>query len=566
MKEMKDSGIEWIGNIPSDWKIGKVNQIFVIGRGRVISQLELHQNGKYPVYSSQTKYNGCLGYINTYDFDRNQLTWTTDGANAGTIFLREGKHNCTNVCGTLLPKNDNNNLKYLKYSLEYIAVFHKRADINGYKIMNNEMAKIDIVLPSKDEQDKIANYLDDKCKKIDDIIYKNTLIIESLKEYKNSLIMEIITKGLTKNIELKDSGIEWIGSIPKHWNIEKLKYLGDFNSNGVDKKIYENEKLYKSIHYMDVYKNSLKEISNNENYLMISANAEKAKKCDLLRGDVLFTNSSEIPEDIGHCTVVKGDLDNILFGYHLMRFRFYNEMNLNYTKYLFGNYNTRKWFEYRAIGMTRYGLNLCDFKDLNTIIIPLKEQEQISKYLDEKCNIIDNSMDKRIRTIGKLEEYKKALIFESVTGKIEIKDNMYEASTIALWFIFMNCKNRLETNIMTNMKIQKLLYYAQVYHLIKNSKKLFNEDILAWEHGPVIREVYDQYRKFKDREIIVKDFSDINIDKQTENLLMEVYSKYNGFTAVQLRNLTHKEKPWKNTKRDNVIDIDLIKNFYKDKI
>ena len=96
-----DSGIEWIGKIPNDWKIVQVKNLFNIGRGRVISQEELIEDGKYPVYSSQTKNNGCLGYISTYDFDRTQITWTTDGANAGTIFLRSVKHNCTNVCGTL---------------------------------------------------------------------------------------------------------------------------------------------------------------------------------------------------------------------------------------------------------------------------------------------------------------------------------------------------------------------------------------------------------------------------------------------------------------------------------
>ena len=117
-----------------------------------------------------TKDDGCLGYINTYDFDKPQLTWTTDGANAGTVFLRKGKYNCTNVCGTLLLKSNNNDLRYLKYALEYIAKYHKRPDTNGYKIMNNEMAEIKITLPRLEEQQKIANFLDKKVTQIDHII------------------------------------------------------------------------------------------------------------------------------------------------------------------------------------------------------------------------------------------------------------------------------------------------------------------------------------------------------------------------------------------------------------
>lgn len=141
-RKMKDSGVDWIGKIPQKWKLVRVKHLFSLGRGRVIAKTELDENGLYPVYSSQTKNQGILGYINTYDFDKRQLTWTTDGANAGTVFLRDGKYNCTNVCGTLLPKLDNFSLRYMKYALEYIAIFHKRADTNGYKIMNNEMAEI----------------------------------------------------------------------------------------------------------------------------------------------------------------------------------------------------------------------------------------------------------------------------------------------------------------------------------------------------------------------------------------------------------------------------------------
>lgn len=178
-RKMKDSGIEWIGEIPEGWELTKVKRIFDIGRGRVISQQELTSVG-YPVYSSQTKNNGCLGYISTYDFDKSQLTWTTDGVNAGTVFLREGKHNCTNVCGTLAPKNGTNDLRYLKYALEYIAFYHKRADINGFKIMNNEMAEIELLLPPLFEQQNIANYLDFKCSQTQSILEQSLFSIEEL--------------------------------------------------------------------------------------------------------------------------------------------------------------------------------------------------------------------------------------------------------------------------------------------------------------------------------------------------------------------------------------------------
>jgi len=102
----KDSGIEWIGEIPSHWEVATVGRLTNLGRGRVISSIEISENqGNYPVYSSQTENNGIMGKLNTYDFEGKYVTWTTDGANAGTVFYREGRFNCTNVCGTIQPKN-----------------------------------------------------------------------------------------------------------------------------------------------------------------------------------------------------------------------------------------------------------------------------------------------------------------------------------------------------------------------------------------------------------------------------------------------------------------------------
>jgi len=197
-RKMKDSGIEWIGEIPEDWDVVQVKHLFEIGRGRVISKEELKFDSQtgYPVYSSQTKNDGVLGFIGTYDFDQPQLTWTTDGANAGTVFLRKGKYNCTNVCGTLKLKSDIQDkisLDYVYHALYVGAPYYKRKDTNGYKIMNNEMAVIKISLPSIEEQHQIVSYLDEQTTRIDKLIEDKTKVIEELEDYKKSLIYEYVT-------------------------------------------------------------------------------------------------------------------------------------------------------------------------------------------------------------------------------------------------------------------------------------------------------------------------------------------------------------------------------------
>ncbi|MFL0082357.1 restriction endonuclease subunit S [Tenacibaculum maritimum] len=192
--KLKDSGISWIGEVPEHWEVKRIKDIFSISRGRAIGKTELKDTGVYPVYSSQTKNKGILGYINTYDFNTNLLTWTTDGVNAGTVFIREGKFNCTNICGTLTPKKNNKlSLDYMGVAVQQSTQHNKRIDTNGAKIMSNEMAVIDIVFPPYEQQQQIANYLDTKTTTIDKIINNIETQITMLKELRKTLINEVVT-------------------------------------------------------------------------------------------------------------------------------------------------------------------------------------------------------------------------------------------------------------------------------------------------------------------------------------------------------------------------------------
>lgn len=193
--KMKDSGVEWLGQVPSHWHRSKVKYLFRLGRGRVIAQELVQPEGLYPVFSSQTQDDGCMGYLDTYDFDCDQITWTTDGVNAGTVFLRKGKHSCTNVCGTLFPRTEGFDLRYLYYFLSYATQFYKRPDTNGAKIMNGEMAEIFILLPDleKNEQKEIVEFLDHETAKFDTLIAEQTKAVSLLQERRSALISAVVT-------------------------------------------------------------------------------------------------------------------------------------------------------------------------------------------------------------------------------------------------------------------------------------------------------------------------------------------------------------------------------------
>jgi type I restriction enzyme S subunit len=190
---MKDSGIEWLGEIPSHWGTAPVWTLFELGRGRVISNEEIQENlGPYPVFSSQTSDQGAFGYINTFDFEGIYLTWTTDGANAGTVFYREGKFNCTNVCGTLRAKTVEIEPKFFGYALNIATSFFVRHDINP-KLMNNVMARIRVPFPSLAEQRAIAAYLDRETAHIDATVAEAETLIAHLEEYRAALIAAAVT-------------------------------------------------------------------------------------------------------------------------------------------------------------------------------------------------------------------------------------------------------------------------------------------------------------------------------------------------------------------------------------
>ena len=403
----KPSGVEWLGDIPEHWEAKKIKFLFSIGRGRVIAQTELIENGLYPVYSSQTQDNGVLGYINTFDFDCNQITWTTDGANAGTVFLREGKHNCTNVCGTLQPYNKNQVIEFVTYSLQVAAQFYKRPDTNGAKIMNGEMAEIFVTLPPFSEQTAIAKFLDDKTAKIDQAITIKKNQIELLKERKHSLINKAVTKGINPNVKLKPSGVEWIGEIPEHWQVKRLKYVFQI----------------------------LKRISGELGHSVLSITQKGIKVKDTESG------TGQLSMDYSkYQFVYKGDFAmnhmDLLTGYVDISkydgvispdYRVFDLIEPNSSKeymlLLLQLCYSNKVFYAHGQGVSMLGRWRFPSENFNIFPFPVppkSEQIEIADFIAKTNKKIAKAISLKEKEIEKLKEYKASLINSAVTGKVKV--------------------------------------------------------------------------------------------------------------------------------------------------
>jgi type I restriction enzyme S subunit len=411
----KKSNLQWVKKIPQHWIEGKVKYLFEIGRGRVISQQELNPEGKYPVFSSQTKNNGCLGYIDTYDFDDNILTWTTDGANAGEVFKRNGKFNCTNVCGTLKPKKVLN-LDYFLYLMKFLTPFYKRPDTNGAKIMNGEMAEIISYFPTLLEQTQIANYLDYKTGLIDAIIAQKETLIQKLKEQRQAIINEAVTKGLNPDVKLKDSGIEWLGDIPEHWEVAKLKWLSNIYSGGTPSTNIESYWTNGTIPWLNSGTVNQKRITKASEYITDVALQNSSTKW-VNKGSILMALAGQ-GKTKGMAAMLEFDAtcNQSMAAIEVDDSKAYNEFILIWLE---SNYlNIRSM----GGGEKRDGINLQILGNIYCPLPALDEQKEIFKHVSNLTSKIEISSEELIKSIQKLKEYRQSLISEAVTGKIDVRD------------------------------------------------------------------------------------------------------------------------------------------------
>ena len=216
----------------------------------------------------------------------------------------------------------------------------------------------------------------------------------------------------------KDSGVEWIGEIPSHWEKSRLCYLGEFTSSGIDKKINQEESLVKIINFTDIYKNKNHILDNNIDYMVVSAPENKIKQNLVKKGDLIFLPSSETYEDLGLSALVNEELENTSFSYHVINFRISPDMNHEFKKYLTNNNFVLNQFAREGQGTTRKIIGRNVFRNIKVAIPPIEEQTAIANYLDQKTTQVDDLIAKKERLIQLLEEERTAIINQAVTKGI----------------------------------------------------------------------------------------------------------------------------------------------------
>ena len=219
-------------------------------------------------------------------------------------------------------------------------------------------------------------------------------------------------------MQYKDSGVEWIGEIPENWEVKKIKEVASVKPSNVDKKSKEEEPKVLLCNYPDVYNYEF--IVNDLPFMHATASYDQIRKLSLKKGDVIITKDSESANDIGVPAIVVEDLNNVVCGYHLAVISANDDFN---SKFLFRLLESKKindQFMVAANGITRYGLGSYPIKNSYICIPPIKEQYKISEFLDNEISKTYQIINKVESKIGLLEEYKESLIYNVVTGKVDV--------------------------------------------------------------------------------------------------------------------------------------------------
>jgi type I restriction enzyme, S subunit len=431
MREMKDSGVAWIGEIPNEWTLIRYKDKYknskeIAGdKSSSYERLALTLNGviKRPKDDSdglQPKEFDTYQVLHENDFVFKMI----DLQNISTS--RVGLSPYTGLVSPAYirfrPKSEKQYPRFIYYflmSMYYNCVFnHLGGDGVRSALNSSDMGMLLIPYPIEPEQRRIADYLDTACGKVDALIANQQAQIEKLRAYKQSLITEVVTHGLDPDAPMKDSGVEWIGMIPQGWKISSVRYIGTLQ-NGISKGGDAFGSGYPFVSYGDVYKNY--ELPVNVNGL-IETNEKERNIYSVEYGDIFFTRTSETIEEVGFSCVCKQTIPNATFAGFVIRLRPQKadeKIITDYAKYYFRGNHIRAYLVKEMNLVTRASLGQTLLKGMPITLPPKEEQQQIADYLDTKCAKIDALIAIKQQKIEKLTQYKKSLIYEYVTGKKE---------------------------------------------------------------------------------------------------------------------------------------------------
>ena len=417
-KPMKDSRVEWIGDIPEHWEIEQLGNLYKARSEKVSDYdyppLSVTKMGIVPQLETAAKSDNhndrkkvCIGdFVINSRSDRKMSSGTSifEGSVSLINTVLYSKNNLPEFSNYLL-KNSNFAEEFYRWGTGIVA--------DLWSTNYERMKRIPVPYVPLSEQRKIAAMLDEKTAHIDSILTKTKESIEAFKTYKQALITETVTKGLNPDVKMKDSGIEWIGETPEHWNCSKMKYITNLSRGQFSHRPRNDERYYDGVYPFIQTGDVAKANKFITSYSQTLNELGKSVSKEFPKGTLVMT----IAANVGDVAVL--DFDSY-FPDSVIGFVPKDGYYWNYLYYLFTA--MKPSFVNTAIVSTQLNLNIERVKEMPVpITTDSREQQRIAAFLDEKTTHIDSLIANKEKMVQELEAYKKAMIYEYVTGKKEVE-------------------------------------------------------------------------------------------------------------------------------------------------
>jgi len=423
----KDSGVEWIGEVPSEWEC--LRGRFLFENKKIINKEFQCENllslTLFGVLNKNMESHKGLRPSNykTYQlFEKDDLVFKLiDLENVKTS--RVGLVHENGIMSPVYIRLEPNKNSHSKYNYYYFYDLYKKEIFNflgsGVRssLSPSDLLEIEVPVPPLQEQQQISDYLDYKTLKIDTLIEKTQQKIELLKEQRTSLINTTVTKGLNPNVEMKDSRVEWIGEIPSEWEVVKLKFVGKVViglSYSPDNVVDEGEGTL--VMRSTNVQNGKPSFHNN-----VYVNKDIPDRMVTREGDILICSRNGSRNLIGKNCIISKDIEGMTFGVFMTIFR------SKYWKLIYWVLNSPVFKSQSGLYLTST-INQLTVSTIKNLTIPFtfneREQQQIVDYLDKETSRIDKLVDIESKRIYLLKEYRQSLISEVVTGKVDVRDEV----------------------------------------------------------------------------------------------------------------------------------------------
>lgn len=434
MRKMKDSRVAWLGEIPENWKVVPPKALFRLRKEKAAPGARQLTASQQHGIIYQDDYMALTGSrVVTVEKDFSILKRVEKGdfvismrSFQGGLEYSENAGSISSAYVMLIPNLEYivpEFYKWLFKSPTYITALQCTSNLirDGQALRYNNFVQVPLCIIPKDDQKKIASTLGEKCQQIDDLISNVQAQIEKLKAYKQSLITEVVTKGLDPNVPMRDSGVEWIGKIPKHYDVIRMRYLinnykaGPFGSALITDQLQSDGDIlcYTPEHIAN------QSTESNKNLYLPENRRKEMSQFFVSVGDIIFP----IVGSLGRAMVITSDMPAGIINQRRAKFSIdAKKMDINYFMWLFAKSSFfHPFIDLFQRGSIIVNLTKAIIYDMPMIVPPtLEEQKIIASYLDTKCAEIDQLIAVKHSKIEKLEQYKRSLIYEYVTGKKEI--------------------------------------------------------------------------------------------------------------------------------------------------